>query len=157
MQLLAQVINFLVIAGALSFLLYKPILRVLDERRERIRKSMEDTARIERQVQDLEKLRSDAMKALEKETGALMEQATKDAESLRQEIVASARKEADQIVLKARKQSEDERAKMLADAQQKLVKIIVDSTEKLLAREFSPADQQRIEGDIAKHIPSLIS
>lgn len=157
MQLLAQVVNFLVIAGALTILLYRPILRVLDERKARIQKSMNEVARIERQAKDLDALRAEALRTLDKETGALMEKAMKDAESLRQEILVSARKEADQLIAKAHKQAEDERRALLTEAQRKLTDIILHATEKLLSREFSSDDQRRIESDLKTQLPSLIS
>ncbi|PIR50188.1 F0F1 ATP synthase subunit B, partial [Candidatus Peregrinibacteria bacterium CG10_big_fil_rev_8_21_14_0_10_54_7] len=55
--LLAQIVNFAIVVGVLSFFLYKPLLNLIDTRRERIRKAMEDAQRIENQAKEMEELR----------------------------------------------------------------------------------------------------
>lgn len=156
-QLLAQIVNFAIVGGVLTYFLYKPLLRIIDERRETIRKSMEDAKRIHTQKEELDRIRKEALAALDKETGALLEKAKKEAEVVRQDILTSARHEADIMLLKARKQMEEEKRSLFEQAQQRLAGVIVGLTEKLIQREFSPVDQKRLVESLEKDLPTLIS
>lgn len=48
--LLAQVINFVVLFGVLTFLAYKPILKMFDERSKKIKESIDQTEQIKLQA-----------------------------------------------------------------------------------------------------------
>lgn len=155
-QLLAQIVNFAIVTGVLQYFLYKPLLKIIDERRETVRKSMEDAKRIQTQKEELDVIRKQALAALDKETGALLEKAKKEAETLRQDILASARHEADAILVKAGKQMEEERRSLFEEAQKRLTSVIIGLTEKLIQREFSPADQKRLVETLEKDLPTLV-
>jgi F-type H+-transporting ATPase subunit b len=59
--LLVQLLNFGILIVVLSVLLYRPVIRMIDDRRERIRKSMEDTKVIENQRRELEEFKADQL------------------------------------------------------------------------------------------------
>ena len=50
--LLAQLVNFSILLALLSALLYKPVMRALDERTRRIRESLEQAEAIRRRTED---------------------------------------------------------------------------------------------------------
>src|SRR5512136_2514344 len=89
--LLAQIINFVVLAVLLRALLYGPITKMLDERRAKIEKGLEDARQAEA--------------------------ARANAETERQKILDGARAEAHKIRAEANQQAEQAAAKMRADAQ----------------------------------------
>ncbi len=154
--MLAQFVNFVVLIGVLSFFVYKPVLRLLDDRRERIRKSMEDAKAIENQKRDLDALRSERIRASDQEAAKIMEQAKSHAESMKKEIVAGAEKEAHQILAKAKQQMDDERGRMLSGAQETIAKVIIKMSEKIIEREFTPEDQKRILARVQKDLPAIL-
>lgn len=154
--MLAQAMNFGILIVALSFLLYTPLLRLLDDRRERIRKSMEDAKHIENQKREIDALRQERIRAADKEASGILEQAKGHAESMKKDIIAGAEKEAHQIVVKAKQQADDERGRMLAGAQETLAKVIIKMSEKIIEREFTPDDQKRILARVQKDLPAIL-
>ena len=44
LQVLLHLLNFVILAGGLTFLVYRPVLRFIDERRERIEKAEKKNA-----------------------------------------------------------------------------------------------------------------
>ncbi len=152
-QLLAQTVNFMIIMGVLTFFAYKPLLRTLDARRDRIRESMETADRIQRESKQLDSLRSEVLSKADAQSGVMLEKAKKDAESVKKEILDNARKEADDLLAKARQQVSDERRRFYEEVHSQLTGIIVSMTQKVLEREFSPADQKRIIASIEKELP----
>ena len=78
--LLSQIVNFAVLAFLLHRFAYKPILKMLDQRRERIEKGLEDAR--------------------------LAEEARANAEQERQQILDGARAEAQRVVAEANERGE---------------------------------------------------
>jgi len=154
--LLAQIVNFAIVVGVLSFFLYKPLLNLIDTRRERIRKAMEDAQRIENQAKEMEELRQQHLQKLDAESGVLFEQARKQAEVIQKELIASAKKEAEHMLEMASKRAEEERRLMLEEVLKTVHKVVLTMTEKILEREFGEADQKRITESLVRELPSLM-
>ncbi len=155
-MLIAQLVNFVVLIAVLSFFVYKPVLRVLDDRRERIRKSMEDAKAIENQKREIDEFRVEQFRKIDQECGKFLEAAKHQAEASRKDILASAEKEAAAILAKSRTQLGEERERMVKDIQDTLASVIVRMTEKILEREFKGPDQERLLSHVKKELPSVI-
>jgi F-type H+-transporting ATPase subunit b len=155
--LIAQMVNFAILIFILSRYVYKPILKVIDERRQTIADSMEKALEIDRRKEELDKERVKILRKADEEAGALLERAKAEAESLRTEIEKAAKIQADHILSKGKAQLENDRATMIRDMQNKLAHTIVLSAEKILRREFSKEDQESFETELKKNIPSMLS
>ncbi|MDD5623181.1 MAG: F0F1 ATP synthase subunit B [Candidatus Peribacteraceae bacterium] len=154
--LIAQIVNFLIVLGVLGYFLYKPILALLDARTERIRKAMEDAKHIENQMKEMEQLRFEEMKKIDAESGAYFERMRKQAETMQEEILKGAKKEADSILQSASRRIEDERRSMMEEVLKTVNKVVIAMTEKLLEREFTSADQERIAKQLVAELPKTM-
>jgi len=154
--LIAQIVNFLIVVGVLGFFLYKPILNLLDARTEKIRKSMEDAKRLENQAKELDALRQEELKRLDQESGAYFERVRKQAEVLQEEILTNAKKEAETILQNAMRRIDEERRLMMEDVLRTVNTVVVRMTEKILEREFSSADQERIAKTLVAELPKTL-
>jgi len=155
-MLVAQLINFGILLVALTYLLYRPVLRVIDERRERVRQSMDHASKLEHQVAEMEKERKKRLKEMDDQSKSFLEQSRQQAEAAKKEILDSAQGEVNQLLEKGRKQLDDERRKLLTDLQKTVTTVSVQLAEKILEREFSDADQKRLLQGLERDVPSLI-
>ncbi len=153
---IAQLINFTILILALSVFVYRPILRLLDDRRERVRKSMEDAKAIENQKRELDEFKMEQMRKIDQETGTFLENAKKQAEALKKDILAGAEREATALLQKAKAQLDEERSRMVGDLQSTLASAVVKLSQKVIEREFSKADQDRILTSAQKELPALL-
>lgn len=153
---IAQLVNFTILIVVLSVFVYRPILRLLDDRRERVRKSMEDAKAIENQKRELDEFKVEQMRKVDQETGAFLETAKKQAETLKKDILAGAEKEAAAILVKAKAQLDEERGRMVGDLQATLASAVVKLSQKVIEREFNKADQDRILSSVQKDLPALL-
>lgn len=156
-MIIAQMFNFFILLAVLTYLLYKPLFRVIEERQKRISASVDHAQKLEEGMAQLEEERSKRIKEINKQVTELLQQAKKQAENRKREILTQAKGEADQLLEKGRKQIEEERQAMLADIQQTVSTVSVDLATRILEREFSKSDQTRILKKLQKDIPSLIS
>jgi len=154
--LAAQIVNFLIVMGVLGYFLYRPILNLLDSRTERIRKAMEEAKHIENQAQEMAKVREAEMKRLDKESGEHFDRIRKEALELQAQMHATAKKEADAMIQNALKRIDEERRIMMEDVMKTVNAVIVRMTEKLLEREFTPADQKRIQDQLVADLPKMV-
>lgn len=154
--IVAQMVNYGILLAALTFLLYKPVLKILDERRNRIAKSMEDSRTIEHQLKEMEKSRAAAMKELDAKASAILADTKKQADGSRSEMLKAAEQEVAVLLERGKKQLEDEKRKMVADLEKTVAKASVTLAGKILEKEFSAADQTRLLSNLQKDIPALI-
>jgi F-type H+-transporting ATPase subunit b len=154
--LIAQLINFGVLLAVLSYFVYKPVLKLIDDRREKVKKAMETAERIEKEKLELDQVRTGRLREADSEAGKMLEAAKVEAERTRTEIITTAQREAEQMMSKAREQMERERADMIRSLQETLAGVIVQMTEKILEREFSKTDQERIIGSVSKQLPAVL-
>ncbi|HLD63425.1 MAG TPA: F0F1 ATP synthase subunit B [Candidatus Peribacteraceae bacterium] len=154
--LIAQMVNFLIVLGVLTALVYKPLLRLIDQRTERIRKAMEDAKRSEEEMLKLQERRRAELKRIDEESGRLLAEARKKAEVVNAELLQKAHAEAEAVIAKGRQELRQERAEALQEVKDVLSQAVVTLTEKLLEREFTDADQKKAVSSLHDSIPTLL-
>ncbi|HUB08803.1 MAG TPA: hypothetical protein VMB50_17480, partial [Myxococcales bacterium] len=95
---LFEAANFLLLAAALGWVLFKPVRRALDAERDRHVKEGEESRRLHAEAE-----------ALAEEARATREAADREATERRAEVLAAARKEADRLLEEARQTRATER------------------------------------------------
>ena len=155
--LLAQIINFGIILFILTKFVYRPVLNLIDKRRQLVEQSMRDVEAIEVQKRDAEKARKERLARADQEAGLILERAKADADQVKKEIVTAAEREVDNLRQRGKKELEDERARVYGEVQEQMTKAALAMTEKILQREFSPADQKRLLTTLEKELPALLS
>ncbi len=125
-------INFLILFVLLRIFLYKPVLKVLDERARRTKEAME-LAEVTKQ--EYEQARAEVQKQIEKgrqEAQAIITQATQLGERLKEESRQEAAKQAQTILDRARTEIEGEREKIVGELRREFVSIAILAAEKVI-------------------------
>jgi F-type H+-transporting ATPase subunit b len=142
--LVSQIINFLLLVVILRLVLYKPVLNMLDQRKERIAQSMKDAERASAAAQEAEQEKAIILEEARREAQEIRAQATRDAEKVAQEIRSRADGEAQEIRMKAQVDAEKQADLALADVNKQIAELAILATEKVLGRELSnKAEQER--------------
>lgn len=138
--LLVQIFNFAILFIILRAWVYKPILGLLEQRREAIAQGLED-ARVaaearENAEEEAEKILSEA----QSRASEIVREATERAEQQGQEIVAEAEEEAAQKHQEALEEAEREKERVLADLRGQVAALAMAAAQKLIGESL---DQQR--------------
>ena len=139
--LLAFVINFIILLALLGKFLYKPVLKMLDERAQKVKESMEWAESIKR---DYEQAKAEVQKQIEKgrqEAQGIIAQAFQTGEVLKEEARKEASGQAKAIVEKARLQLEAERDKMVEDLRKEFVSLLILASEKVIRQTLDKEKQ----------------
>lgn len=153
--LLAQVVNFLILLFVLKKLVYKPVLKMLDTRKNMIAKTVEDSKKMEERIQKLEEEKKGVMSKASKEAVSIMEKAKKDAEIEHQKILEKAKGEISGMMDRCRTQIVAEKNAIMKDIKKEVAGLVIMSSQKILQREFGEADQKKLREAIAQEVRSL--
>ncbi len=130
--LIVFVINFIVLFILLRMFLYKPVLKMLDERAKRTKEAMELA---ESAKQSFEQSRAEVQSQIEKgrqEAQAIIAQATQIGERLKEESRQEAAKQAQTIVDRTRLELDAERQKIVDELRREFVDIAILAAEKVI-------------------------
>ncbi|MBI2634802.1 F0F1 ATP synthase subunit B [Candidatus Peregrinibacteria bacterium] len=153
--LVAQIVNFVILLLVLTKLVYKPLLKVLDDRKKMIAKSVDDGKKIEERLLALEDDRKKVISDAGREAMMIVEKAKKEAEEGRAKALENAKKEISAVAEKYRAQLQAEKADIFNQLKKEMAALVVASSEKILQREFSKDDQARLESAIKEEIKSV--
>ena len=140
--LVSQIFNFLLLIVILRLTLYEPVLKMLEQRRERIAQSMRDAERVAAAAQEAEIAKTKVLDAARREAQEIRSQAARDAEKIAQEIRSRAEQEATEIRMKAQEEAQKSAQLALADANKQIAELAILATEQLLGRELAKKEEQ---------------
>lgn len=130
--LLAFVINFVILLVLLSVVLYKPVLKMLDERQVKIKQSMDQAEKIKQQVARTEEDIRTQLESARKEGQKVVAQAEQIGDRLKTEAKEEARREAESLVNKARIEIQRQRDKDIEDLRRQFADIAILAAEKVI-------------------------
>ncbi|MGA2158831.1 MAG: F0F1 ATP synthase subunit B [Dehalococcoidia bacterium] len=146
--LVAFLVNFLILFGLLTAFLYKPVLKMLDERQAKIKESLEQAEKIKEQTSRSEEQIKAAVEAARKEGQVIITQASQIAEKIKEEAKDGARKEADVIVNKARAEIKLERDKSIAELRAEFSNLTVLAAEKVIKESLDAPKHRRLINEV---------
>lgn len=144
--LVSQLVNFGILAFLLYILLYKRVLAMLNERRERIARSMADVDAARANAAKAQQEYDRRIAEAQREAQSHIAQAAQAAEKVGADIKAEARREAEAIRQKAREEAAQEKAHVLAEVQNQIAGLSMLATERVLSQAVDEATQRNLIG-----------
>lgn len=140
--LLAQVVNFLVLLVILKRFLYKPILKVLDERKQKIAQSLKNVQEIEERLVKLDEETKKQLKKTSEEAKKIIQEAAVTANQIIEQSHTRAGEDVKKIIAKAQAELKLERDKMQQEMRVELVNLVVLGLRKVAGKSLSANDQK---------------
>ncbi len=141
-DLIAQIVNFIILMGLLYWLLYKPVRAFMDQRTqniaEQIRSAEENRAAAEALRSELEKQTRESRK----QARQFLDEAAKKAEALQSEMLAQARKEAEGVVTRAQEIAKLETEKAWAELKTEVGELSLLLASKIVSDSLDPEQHQ---------------
>jgi F-type H+-transporting ATPase subunit b len=151
-KLAFQVLNFLLLLYLLNRFLFKPVLKLLDEREARIKKGLEDAEAAARDRELAKAEREAALDEARKEAQAMVARANKIAEDSRAEILAEAKDQAEKITARAREEITAEKDRAMAELRATVADLALDAAGRLVRSEMNQTTQRRLVEDFLKEV-----
>ena len=129
---IGQLVSFLILLGLLIYVGYKPIRKMLDERANRIKESMEQAEETKQEYERAKVAVQEQISKARQEGQVVIGQATQVGDRLKEEAKEEARKEAQAIVDRTRVELERERDKAIDDLRREFVDTAILAAEKVI-------------------------
>lgn len=132
--LLIQAINFGLLLLILWHFLYKPVIKVVDARRERIERGIRAAEQSERELGEAEAEKARILREAMHKGDQLIEAAKKRAEAEEHALLKEAHRKATHLLNEAERRIEREHADMLQKAERDVTRMAVLAAEKILRK-----------------------
>lgn len=141
---IAQIINFAVLLIILKVFLYKPIAKMLEERKAKIKQGLDDAENAKKTLIEADNQKILILKEAKVDADKILDNTKKSSEILKQKSSEDAKKQATEIVDNAKKQAQaefDKASKQVGSMSVDLSKKIVS---KILSEIFTEQDKTAI-------------
>jgi F-type H+-transporting ATPase subunit b len=145
---------FVIVVIVLGKFAWGPVLSLLQQREEFIHRSLSDAKRDREEAEARLKDYAAKLQSAQREAVAILEEARRDAERLREELRGRAKSEADTLIRNAERQVQLETTRALQLIRQEAVDLSVTIASRLLQRNISKEDNEKLIADALKQIES---
>ena len=142
--LVAQIFNFIILFLILSAVAYKPMVKFLDGRREKIAQGLEDARKAEERLANIEKDYQSRMDAARADAQKMAAEITANAEKNAAAIVSKANEDVSKIKVTALEEAEAERNKALADLRSQVVTLSMAAANRLIGASMDEKRQRAL-------------
>jgi F-type H+-transporting ATPase subunit b len=140
----AQIISFCIVCLLLYRFAYKPVLRMLEERRRQIEQGLADTKQIKAELARIEAQRQEIMLQANATATKVIEEGRVAAAKVQERESQKAIADAEQIILKAHQAAAQDYARMLAELKREVGRLVVQTTASVAGRVLTAEDQRRL-------------
>ena len=152
--LIAQMINFCLVALVLYKFAVKPVAATLDERQQKIADGLQYAEEMKTQLSEAERERAEKVKQAAIDAQAILAEAREQSKEMIELKTQEASAQAEAIIRKASEATELERQKMLSDVRQEVARLVVATSSKVLSRDLSDSEKQTFSESAAKELAS---
>lgn len=141
---IAQVISFSILTLLLYLFAYKPILRVLEERRTTIAEGLANAEKIKQELANAQAKAQEILNQANTQGNKLIEEARVSAAKTLEVETQKAIATANDIIVKAKAASEAELARMKAELRKEVGRLVVATTAKVTGKILTADDQSKL-------------
>jgi F-type H+-transporting ATPase subunit b len=149
---IAQMVNFSIVAFLLWRFGFKPVIGSIDERKKKIEDGLRYTEEMKAKLADAEKQHTETVRNASIEGQKIVDEARAAAKSVVERETQQAAQKAQDIVTKAEEAIELDRRKMLAEAREEISRLVVSTASKVLSRELSSDERRRYAESAARDL-----
>jgi F-type H+-transporting ATPase subunit b len=148
----SQLVMFVMVAWVLARYAYKPLLAMLDMRRQQIQESLDNAAKTREELANAQAKAQEIIVQAGQKADKIVEEsraaAQREIEKASQQAIATA----NQILAKAKEAGESELARMKAELRREVGRLVVQTTAKVTGKILTVEDQQRLADQTNKEL-----
>jgi F-type H+-transporting ATPase subunit b len=150
--IITQIIGFIVAFWILKAFAWKPLLKMLEDRKRKIAGDIGDAENIKAEAAKVLDDYKAQLRNIDTEARTRIQDAVADGTKIAAEIREHAREEARQILTKAREDLDRDVAKARVQLRDDVVGMAIKAAEKIIATKLNEAEQKRLLDDFLKEV-----
>ena len=152
--LIAQILNFLVLLAILAKFAYKPLLKAMDDRRNRIINDLDSAEQTRLDAEALKEQYAEQLAGARQEATEIVNKANQIAQNLHDELVEQARVEQEALLANAKERIEQEKQQALLDIRSEVIKLSTLIAGKIVNQKLNSDNDQRLVANTADEVLS---
>ena len=153
--ILAQAINFAIVAFLLWRFAFKPVMATLDERQRKIAEGLQFAEESKNQLAETEKRQAEVLREANSKAQEILHEARDNAIKFEGKMKAETASQIEEMRKRAEESNELERQKMLTEVRQEIARLVVMTSGKVLQRELGDEEKSRLDKAAADEISQL--
>ena len=149
---LGAFVNFFVLLFLLKKFLYKPVLAMLDKRKEEVMSNMQKAEDAKNEAEGMLAQYTEQMKDARNEAQEIVSNGTKIGEQTKTETVNQAREEAAKSPAKAQEEIQREKAQAIDELRNEVANIAVLAAEKIVAKSINVEDHKAMVNNFVQEV-----
>ena len=146
------ILTFLVLLGVLAKFAWNPLLKMLQDREELIRSSLEDAEKAKTELERLNTEGQDIINKARSEAQTILSEGKAASSKMKEETLSSAKEQAKSILSDAENQIRIEKDKAISEIKNEVVDISLSIAEKLMRKNITKEDNQAIIDESLKSV-----
>ena len=146
--LLAQIIGFAILLGVMRAIAYKPVLKMMDQRSERIREGLEAADKMKEQAAQADVTVQKRLEEARQEGQALIGQAQQIANRIQEDARQQAQAEGESLLVRARNEIALERDEAIAQIRREFADITIAAAEKVIGQSLDKRAHERLIDEV---------
>jgi F-type H+-transporting ATPase subunit b len=151
-HLIAQTISFTVVCALLYWLAYRPILQMLEQRRQQIADGLANAEKVRAELAKTEAQRHEVLAQAHAEAKVIVREARAAAARIEAQGAQQANTTAQDIVAKAHQATEREHAVMLGDLKREIGRLVLQTTALVTGKVLTADDQRRLAEESVREL-----
>ena len=154
---LSQVVCFLILACVLNRFVFKPIIKIVDQRRKDAEEAVNNNNNIKKILKETEDAKAEILRKAHEHAEKLIMETMADADLIREQEVIRTEKLVSQMITKAKEESLLNRNKIMLELKNEIAEMIVNTTAIITKRKIPDSEKQHLVDCAIQEMSSEIS
>ena len=146
------ILTFLLLVFVLAKFAWKPLLKMLQDREDMVRSSLEDAEKAKSELERLNEESEAIMAKARSEAQSILADGKAAAEKVKEDIIAKSKEQANKIREDAGNQIQVEKDKAISEIKKEVVNLTLSVAEKLIQKNLSDADNKSLIEESLKKV-----
>lgn len=142
--LISQIVNFVLLIILLKRFAYEPVLKMLEERSDKIAKSLEEAKRIEEELKNTEETKISEIRKAKEEAQDIVKKAYETATINEQKSIDETKRKTQEIVQHAKEEIQREKDKSVREAKEEISELAIQIAEKIIKKNLDADTQKKL-------------
>ena len=152
--LIAQVINFLFLVFVLAKFAYKPLAKMMEDRKNKIAGDLEAAEKAKASAEAIQKEYEEKLAAAKQEAAAIIENAQKAAQALQDKAVADTKAEQAKVIADAKAAIASDKKAAMDDVRAQVVDLAMAAAGKIIGQKLGTDEDKKLAGEIVDSVMS---
>ena len=150
--LIAQILNFLVLVFVLAKFAYKPLLNMMEERKNKIASDLEAADKAKADAEAVKVEYAAKLADARQEAQAIIDNARKTAQAAHDQIMAATKAEQEQVIAAAKENIVMEQKKAMDEVRAQVISLSMIAAGKIVEKKLGSEEDKKMAGEIVDSI-----